>query len=76
MISGTKFSLRLEAIKLGVYAPEIVIKREHRELPILEYEFGILAVLASINGAILTAKVLAKEMKMIDVYRREPEKVS
>lgn len=76
MISGFKFNLRLEAVRSAVFAPSFKIWKGQVQMPILEFQLNNLAVLASINEAMLNAKVLIKEMKVVDFYKREPEKQS
>ena len=51
MLSGFKFSLRLETIRVQLHTTSFKIRREHKELPFIEFELAILAVLAAIINA-------------------------
>lgn len=70
MVSGLKFSLRLESIKLQVFTQQLSIKREHKQLPNLEFELAILAVLVSVQNTNVVLKVLLKEIKLLDYFKR------
>lgn len=76
MLSGTRLNLRLEGVKVAINTPGLKIIREHKDLPNLEYELSLFYLLAILEGSHLTAKIMIKEMKVIDYYKREPEKTS
>ena len=76
MLSGTKLTFRLEGVKVAINTPGLKIKREHKELPNFEYDLNLLYVHAVLEGANVVAKVMVKEMKVVDYFKREPEKSS
>ena len=76
MLSGTRVSFRLEGIKVAINTPGLKIRREHKDLPNFEYDMGLLYIHAILEGSNLIAKIMIKEMKVIDYYKREPEKSS
>ena len=76
MLSGTIFSLRLEALRFSVYTPGMQIKRQQSELPNLHFDLGPLCVALAIQDERLIAKVLIKEIKLLDYFKKEMEKSS
>ena len=76
MLSGTRLSFRLEGVKVAISAPNLKIRREHKDIPNFEYEMNLLYTHAVIEGANVVAKVMIKEMRVIDYFKREPEKSS
>lgn len=47
MLGGFKFCLKVEGVKAKIFVAK-KIKRQHQELPSLEYDMGILTVLMGI----------------------------
>lgn len=76
MLSGTRLSFRLERVRMAINTPGLKIRREHKDMPNFEYDLGMLYVQTVIEGANVIAKVMIKEMKVIDYFKREPEKAS
>lgn len=74
MLTGFKFSLRLEGIKAKLFGNKKMV-RAHQPLPRVEFCLDLLAVSANIQGANLLAKVLLKELRLVDYFKREPLKV-
>ena len=70
MLGGFKFTLKLEAIRANVFTGKKIIK-QHIELPQLQFEIGVIAVLMNIQNANVNIKVLVKEIKLLDYYKRE-----
>ena len=48
MLSGTKFQLRLEGVKLQINTPGLKIKRAQKEMPNLEFDLSLLMVKAEL----------------------------
>ena len=76
MLSGTLFSLRLEAVRFSIYTPGMMIKRQQQELPNLHFDLGPLCVAVAIQNERLVAKILIKEIKLLDYFKKEMEKTS
>lgn len=74
MLTGFKFSLRLEGIKAKLFGNKKMV-RAHQPLPRVEFCLDLLALSANIQGANLLAKVLLKEIRLVDYFKREPLKV-
>jgi hypothetical protein len=70
MLTGFRFTLRLEAIRAKVFA-EKRIRKQQQDLPALEFNLDIVAVIASLINTNLVAKVLLKEIKLVDYFKRE-----
>jgi hypothetical protein len=73
MLMGFKFSLRLEKIHAKIF-PKKRIKRQHQELPCIEFNLEMLAVIAQVHSLNLVAKVLLKEIRLIDYFKREDQR--
>ena len=76
MLSGTRLTFRLEGVKVAISSPGLKIRREHKELANFEFDLNLLYIHAILENANLVAKVMIKEMKVIDHFKREPEKSS
>ena len=74
MLTGFKFSLRLEGVRAKLFGNKKMVKA-HQPLPRLEVCVDLLAVSANIQGQNLVAKVLLKEVRLVDYFKREPLKV-
>lgn len=76
MLSGTRISFRLQGVKVAINTPGLKIVREHKDLPNFEYDLNMVYVHAIIEGANVVAKLMINEMKVLDYFKREPEKTS
>jgi hypothetical protein len=74
MLSGFKFSLRVEGIKAKLFGNKKIVKA-HQPLPRLEFCLDMLTVTAGIQGQNLLAKVLLKEIRLVDYFKKDPLKV-
>lgn len=71
MLRGFKFSLRLESVKLQLFIPENKIVREHKLLPNFEFDLSILGVFVDILDQNVIVRVLLKEIKVNDFFRKD-----
>lgn len=76
MISGTKFCLRLEGVGFAIKTPGMRVIREHKELPNFEMNLNLLYIHALIEDTNVNAKVMIKEIKLIDYFKLESESAS
>lgn len=70
MLTGFKFSMRLEGVKIKVFT-EKKIRKQQQELPHFEFNLDMVTVMAEIRNVNLVAKVLLKEIRLIDFFKRE-----
>jgi len=71
MLSGVKISFRMESIRILVFTPEVLIMKEQKELANLDIEIGMLGLFLNIVEENIIAKVLLREIKMIDYFKPE-----
>jgi hypothetical protein len=48
-----------------------VSKRQGKDIPAIEVEIGVIAVLLAIMNEKVAAKIILKEFKVLEYYRRE-----
>lgn len=53
------------------FFPKEVAKRQNKEIPALEIDIGVIAVLMAIMNEKVAAKIILKEFKVLEYYRRE-----
>lgn len=71
LLTAVKFVLKLEGVRATVSIPDKKIVRQHKEEPNLEMQMGIVAVLLGVMEQNVIVKVLLKEIKVVDYYKRE-----
>lgn len=69
-LTGFKFTLRLEGVKAKVFTNK-KIRKQHQDLPALEFNLDMIAVIASLINTNLVAKILLKEIRLIDYFKKE-----
>lgn len=70
LLDGFNFTLKVEGVKVNLYALEIR-RRQNQPIPLLEVDVGVIAVFVSILKEMVGAKILLKEVKLTEYYRRE-----
>lgn len=60
----------MEGVRIRLFANNF-IKKQNKEIPTLEIDIGVIAVLMAIQNEKVAARILMKEIKMVDFYRRE-----
>lgn len=70
MLGGFSFTFKLEGFRVGVFSKQS-IKRQGKDVPTLEIDVGVIAVLMGIQQEKVAAKILLKEIKVLEYYRRE-----
>jgi len=70
MLGGFSFTFKIEGVCLKLYTQN-AIRRQGRELPALEIDIGVIALLIGIQNEKVLIKLLLKEIKMVEYFRRE-----
>lgn len=70
MLGGFTFAFKIEGISLKVFGSN-VIKRKGRDLPSVEVDIGVIAILLAIQNERVGAKILLKEIKVLEYFRRD-----
>ena len=70
MLGGFTFAFKIEGISLKVFGSN-VIKRKGRDIPSVEVEIGVIAILLAIQNERVGAKILLKEIKVLEYFRRD-----
>jgi hypothetical protein len=60
----------MEGLRLKVYTVN-AIRRQGKEVPSVEVDIGVIAILMGIQQEKVAAKILLKEIKILEYYRRE-----
>lgn len=70
MLGGFTFAFKIEGISLKVFGSN-VIKRKGRDIPSVEVDIGVIAILLAIQNERVGAKILLKEIKVLEYFRRD-----
>jgi hypothetical protein len=70
ILGGFQFTFKIEGICVRLF-PKEISKRQNREIPSLEIDIGVIAVLLAIMNERVATKVILKEIKILEYYRRE-----
>ena len=70
MFDGFKFTFKLQGVKARLFGQDPP-KIQGNQVPLLEFNLNLVAVLVSIQKELLTADIFLKEILLIQYLRRE-----
>lgn len=70
ILGGFNLNFKMEGIKIKIFTAN-VIKKQNVQIPSLEIDIGVIAILMGIQQEKVALKVLLKEIKIVEYYRRE-----
>ena len=73
MLGGFNFTYKIEGVSIKIFAKEAVM-RQGRAFPSLQIDVGVVAILMGILNADVMARILVKEIRLVDFFKRDQTK--
>jgi len=73
MLGGFNFTFKIEGVSIKIFAKEAVM-RQGRAFPSLQIDVGVIAILMGILNADVMARILVKEVRLVDFFKRDQAK--